>query len=374
MVAGYKNGKQVLAAVQRGITRLRSLQEGGRWRGFPTLAGESDVWVTAFVSTHLRDLAPRHVALAEARAYLAAQHRPNSGWSYGGDVPPDADSTAWCLMALRGSPQILPSARGEAQEFLSSHLSEMGTATYREDSGIRDYIGVGPAISLAGWTSAHPDVSVAALLAGVPPFGSDASLTVLRRLAACQSGAGFWDAYWWRGPLYTTALLLRAVQRVGYRLPEPQAQCILAALKREQLTDGGFALGASTASDPFTTALALECYAHLAYLGGEQRRRAAVSALLELQCAKLGWSGEYTMRIPAPDIVDPTRVFEWTRGTGGGNSFVMDTDGVFATTLACFALLRSHAVEIKGIPEEKPVLSIPSEPFLDDTVVTLNRR
>lgn len=374
MVAGYKNGKEVLAAVQRGITRLRSLHEGGRWRGFPTLAGESDIWVTAFVAAHLRELSPRHAALAEARAYLAAQLRLHSGWSYGGDVPPDADSTAWCLMALRGSPQISPSARSEAQEFLSSHQSEIGTATYREETGIREYIGVGPAVSLAGWTSAHPDVSVAAVLAGVPRLGSGASLAVLRRLAACQSGAGFWDAYWWRGPFYTSALLLRAVQRVNHRLPEPHAQCILAALKREQLANGGFALGASLEPDPFTTALALECYTHLAYFGGEQGRRAAVSALLELECGKLGWSGEYTMRIPAPDVVDPARVSEWARGTGGGNSFVMDTDGVFATTLACFALVRSHAVENKGILEEKPTLSIPREPFPDDAVVTLSRR
>ena len=50
------------------------------------------------------------------------------------------------------------------------------------------------------------------------------------------------------------------------------------------------------------------------------------------------------LRIPAPDVKDPNRVSGWRRGTGGGNSFVMDEDGVFATALALYALTPRAAV------------------------------
>jgi len=369
-VAGSSDKLSWVRAVRRGVACLDRAQQEGHWRGFPTLAGISNVWVTAFVVAHLRQLALRISRLAQARAYLAAARWPGSGWSYGGDVPPDADSTAWCLMALRGSRQLPPSKSREARDFLASHQSEHGTATYTEDSGIRRYIAASPSVSLAGWTTHHPDVTAAALLAGVPSLRSRQGLMALSRLIAQQTGAGFWDAYWWRGPLYTTTLVLRAVGSAGYRLPRQQAAGLLAALEREQLADGGFGLGASLESDPFTTALALECYSHLAYLGGKERRRAALQALLAHQREDGGWNGDYVMRIPAPDIVDPRHVSGWSRGTDGGNSYVLDTGGVFATTLACHAVTVYQGTAVAL--EDKPELEGFHEPIANEALVTLN--
>ena len=67
------------------------------------------------------------------------------------------------------------------------------------------------------------------------------------------------------------------------------------------------------------------------------------------------WRGDYVLRIPAPDVTDPRRVPEWSRATGGGNSFVMDRDGLFATTMACHALAlndRLEAGEYDGIERD----------------------
>jgi hypothetical protein len=366
-VAGSSRTKLSQAAA-RGVGRLLASQDGGRWRGFPTLAGESDVWVTAFVVAHLRTLTVRGDALATSRAFISAARHPGAGWSYGGQVPPDADSTAWCLIALQRTRHLNAVHLREARAFLAAHTTERGVATYLEDGGIRTYIIAEAAVSTAGWTGPHPDVTAAALLAGVPSVSTGEGLAALGRLVARQSGAGFWDAYWWRGPLYTTTLVLRAVDDAGYRLPQDAAARLLRGLQREQLAGGGFGLGASLDPDPFTTALALECFARLGYLGGADNRQAAAESLLQQQRDDGSWAGDYVLRIPAPDVIDPRHVAQWSRGTGGGNSYVYDTNGAFTTSLACFALMK--AKRLAEPHSEKPEIPISPEPATEETLAS----
>jgi hypothetical protein len=109
----------------------------------------------------------------------------------------------------------------------------------------------------------------------------------------------------------------------------------------------------------------------LSYLGGAAGRRAALLELLELQRDDGGWSGDYVMRIPAPNIVDARHVSPWSRGTGGGNSYVLDSGGIFASTLACFALRRSQATD--AAREVRVELPDWQEPVPDDQFVTLSR-
>lgn len=323
------------AAAERGLDYLCARAGAGHWRGFPTLAGESDVWVTGFVLAHVTAFIKRRRVTRAARDFLLSRRHADGGWSYGGEVPPDADSTAWCLMALEGSRQLSPGERRAGVAFLWSHATDEGVATYRADSGIRDYIRAPPEHSIDGWTSAHPDVTAAALLAGEPGGGRG---EVLAGLVSGQRGTGFWDAYWWRGPHYTTALVLRLLALRRLRLSDDRARLLLGALRREQLADGGYSLGASTRLDPFTTALALESLSRLSYVGGKRERGVAASALLREQQPDGGWRGDYLLRLPAPDVTDPQRVSRWSREGGGGNSYVPDREGVFATALACHAL------------------------------------
>jgi hypothetical protein len=207
------------------------------------------------------------------------------------------------------------------------------------------------------------------MLAGTPSLAAPDGLSALGRLILRQSGAGLWDAYWWRGPLYTTALVLRAVHAAGVRLPHVSAGRLLRALEREQLPDGGFGLGASREPDPFTTALGLECLCRLAYIGGADRREVAVSSLLLQQQPDGSWPGDYVMRIPAPDVLEPRHVAQWSRATGGGNSYVLDTRGTFATALACHALGL-----VKGagkFQDDRPEIAIAPESASDEVVVSL---
>src|SRR5262245_25670992 len=129
------------SAIDRGVRRLEASSSGACWTGFPTLAGRSEVWVTAFIVAHLQDIAPRVPILAKARRFLAEHQQTSGGWGYGGrGVPADADSTAWCLAALRASRSSSGKARARARTFLEAHRTDRGFATYRPDSGIREFI------------------------------------------------------------------------------------------------------------------------------------------------------------------------------------------------------------------------------------------
>ncbi|MFQ5628958.1 MAG: prenyltransferase/squalene oxidase repeat-containing protein [bacterium] len=345
---------KVKQAIERGIKRLRSEIHDGRWKGFPTLAGESDQWVSAFILAHLYAFAPLRRALKKVQEFLLTCQNPDGGWSYCAEVPSDADSTAWCLLALKGNRQFKNENKNAALSFLENHRNGNGYTTFSTDSGIKEYIKVESHKSIAGWTSAHPDVTASVLLAGVPANGDEDAENILADLVAQQTGAGFFDAYWWRGPHYTTTLALRVLSTRRRRLPGSQSRLLLRALKREQLPSGEFSLGASLNPEAFTTALALESFSHLQYLGGARERRAAGIALMNMQQEDGRWKGNFIMRIPAPNVVDPRHIARWSRQGGGGNSYILDKYDLFTTVMACHALACWRRVESRKSDTGRP--------------------
>ncbi len=321
-------------AINKGIQHLLSLMVNNRWKGFPTLAGQSDIWVTAFVLTHIFHLCKQKEALKRSQNFLLASQHPSGGWSYSNQVPPDADSTSWCLMALQSHKEFNVDAIEEAKAFLWSHFTNDSLSTYTAESGIREFISAPGLETIAGWTAAHPDVSIAAVLAAIQ---NDKVPQVMNWLLARQAREGLINSYWWRGPYYTTTLFLRALTKLKLRLPQEQAKKIAEALVHEQKVNGGFVLGSSENTDAFTTGLALESFINLSYPGLHQQINKCANALLLSQNENGGWAGNFILRIPAPFITDPNQVASWNNG-GGGNSFVEDGEGIFATAMACHAL------------------------------------
>lgn len=324
----------VTQAIEAAGGYLGEVRRDGVWRGFPTRAGSSDQWVTGFVATHVA-ASSAAVDLAETTAALLERELPGGGWGYGGEVPADADSTAWCLSAVVD--QAPQDVVDRAKAVLADHRVGAGYATYRADSGIAEFVGAAPS-GAAGWTGAHPDVTAAVVLAGVPAPGDEDEEEVLRRLIGSATATGLVPSYWWRGMLYATALTLRALAARGRRAAPAWEQAAAEGLTRLQRAHGGYALGASPIGDPFTTALALEAWCRLPHLDHERRRDRAAEALLLTQSPDGRWLGDHVLRIPAPGVRDPRLVGVWARDTGGGNSFVRDVGGVFATAAAAHSL------------------------------------
>lgn len=322
-------------AIKKGVSYLLSRNENGRWKGFPTLAGESDIWVTAFVLTHIINQCEQTNTISESQKFLLQSQLPAGGWSYSSHVPADADSTAWCLQALESCKDFTEVDAEKAKTFLWNHLTGKGISTYKTNSGIREFISATADEFIAGWTSAHPDVSIAAVLADLH---NEKVPEILNWLIEQQENTGFIHSYWWRGPHYATTLLLRAFTKLKLRLPQEREAMITDSLVGEQLADGGFGLDSSATQNPFTTALALESFTHLSYLGFDGERNLCGNVLLLSQNQNGSWAGDYILRIPAPFVIDPNEVASWNNTDGGGNSLINDQDGLFATTMACYAL------------------------------------
>ena len=339
-------GSNITAAIDRGVRRLEASIAGEHWTGFPTLAGRSDVWVTAFVVAHLDSIAPRRPILARARRYLIRQQQASGGFGYGGrGVPADADSTAWCLTAFGASRTLSADAGVRARKFLAAHRTDRGFVTYLPESGIREFIKATGDASIEGWTSVHPDVTASALMAGCPARGTGVARSLLGRLMASQTAAGLIPAYWWRSPFYTLAMALRACMVHRLTPSRDFVEGALEALDMKRLPNGGYGLGASDETDGFTTALALEIYSRLLGKKSSAAVASATEALLSAQQPDGGWRGAPVLRIPAPSVTNPMMVHGWKMDTGGGNAFVRDEGGIFATALACHALALRVALK-----------------------------
>ncbi len=322
-------------AIEKGLNYLSSQNVNGCWKGFPTLAGESTIWVTGFVLAHIRNLCKEPELIRKAESFLLLSGQQNGGWSYSSQVPPDADSTSWCLQALQPCKEFSAVDSASAKTFLWNHFTGNGIATYKSNSGIREFIGAPADEWIAGWTSPHTDVSVAAILADPE---SEKVANVINWLMTQQTDRGFLNAYWWRGPYYATAQFLRSLAKVNHPLPAKLAERVLSSLMENQLEGGGFGLDSSLTMDSFSTALALQIFTNVTTAGSHSERSLCGNALLQAQQNDGSWKGDFILRIPAPPITNPDEVLSWSNADGGGNSLIEDRGGLFATAMSCYAL------------------------------------
>ena len=316
-------------AIQQGMDYLMDHYTEGYWKGFPTLAGESDIWVSGFVMSHIKELVNNNIYNTTIQ-FLLDKQKPNGGWSYSANVPPDTDSTAWCIQAL---PSHLQSdAIKKAKTFLQNQYNGEGWGTYHVDSGIMEFISIDDPKLIAGWISPHTDVTAAVLLAD--PH-AEKSNKIVKWLLGKQKDNGCIASYWWRGPLYCTTLLLRALNIIQYPEKEIWIKKLRKGMNTLPLIEGKYLLDSDSSADAFNTALALETFT---YLGGKKASMNCCNALLDLQQTNGSWEGGLIMRIPVPFVIDPDYVSSWNNANGGGNSLIEDKNGIFATAMSCYAM------------------------------------
>jgi hypothetical protein len=178
-----------------GVRFLTSVQEAdGRWIDYRLPVGSSDAWMTGYTSVALvaaSAAVPAEPALEAARrgaSWLARSRSYDAGWGFNRWTGPDADSTAWALLALDGSGFDI-----DAQDvgFLLAHWTAAGgVATYRH----------GP----AHWADPHPDVTPVALLALPANVAREVAEVTLDYLAGVRLDDGSWPSYWWTTGHYST--------------------------------------------------------------------------------------------------------------------------------------------------------------------------
>src|ERR1044072_8681917 len=118
---------------------LKAQDNQGAWKDFLLPAGNSNVWVTAYVGDVLAVSRQddRGNAVRAGWRFLEKVMTHEGGWSYNPLVPGDADSTLWGLrLAENLNTSESPSAR-KAAEFLERHIrDEGGLTTYDSEAPV----------------------------------------------------------------------------------------------------------------------------------------------------------------------------------------------------------------------------------------------
>jgi hypothetical protein len=309
-----RESRSVREAIEAGIRFLLGVRnQAGRWRDFydvdrPQAADTrvtgyaSDEWVTAYVGAALAALDSPAAREGAREAWRLLLHRrgERDGWGYHGQLPVDADSTAWGLrLAERVGGGDHPRAAA-ARAFVRAQMDPSG--------GVRTYRAVDcPALAAFlkmdgpydGWCAVHACVTAA--VAADPELGPAARPFLRER----QLADGHWTGHWWDDDEYATFHAAAALASTHDDQDTARVNRAAAwALSRLDAASGAVWSDAHGGPSAFATALAIQT----ALLGARTHHAAVENSVEWLTATQRGdgsWPASARLRVPAPPAVDP---------------------------------------------------------------------
>ncbi len=301
---------EAVVAVERGVEFLLAAQSPhGTWRDFDLEPGESDCWVTAYVSLSLTVASAAlnqngriDAAVNSAATWLARSMRSDGSWGYNASVPSDSDSTAHAVL-------VLDRARRAAPEQCFARMLEL----QGPDGGFATFVRRDSANS---WGASHADVTPVVLQALRTRLPDDASPVRRGRayVLAAQGADGLWQSFWWTTPLYATLVNVRFLQDT------------VTTFDSGQIVKGVVGVVAPTALE---RALACELLSLL--IPEDARTVQAARSLLGLQLDDGSWPSAPVLRVTDPRIFAP-----WGRTDAG--PLAADQHRLFTTATAVRSL------------------------------------
>jgi squalene cyclase len=354
-MSGYRLD-EAIALASSFLCRGRS--DDQLWRDFHTLAGASLDWVTGFVSYACAASDQVQESVQSALNRLLFRQRPSGGWSYNEIVPSDCDSTAWVLLAISTAQSWRPSAVMRGVRYLKAHQEQStgGFSTYSIHDGIDRFTGVPDPGWTAGWLSAHPCVTgaaVQALLLHREPPESSAIQAACDYLLKEQEASGLWRSYWWKGTAYPTYQALRALA-MSRRLKNEMDKAVSSLLSRQN-EDGGWASREGD-SEAFETAFSMLSVMLAPTMSTIHSARRAVSWLLDTQSDDGSWPSVPILRIPPPMIRDAEAFGPWRVDEDGTGVIISDGAHLFTSAAVVWALCVFRQVFTAGRVDRTPRL------------------
>jgi squalene cyclase len=305
--------KERIAAAGQPITQFLLSHQAleGSWADY--LPGFSSTgWISGYVGRAL--LSARQAGLVgpevdeplrRTYGWLLSIQNLDGGWSWNPRVVTDGDSTANCLLFLLDYPGT-PSQVIEAGLSALLHLQDPeqgGIHTYTQEAIVTavarytPYFPPLPPLFYGGWLCMTNSVSgVVGTTWRLAGWDLDvAAVQALRRyVLANQEEAGFWLAYWWCSPLFSTFHCVQALVGWGDREAVDRAA---AWLHQIQQADGGWQDGVISRSTPFSTALAVGTLLE----AGKRDSEAVIKGLEWLLMAQLSdgsWEAVPNQQVP----------------------------------------------------------------------------
>lgn len=208
--SGAPESDELRSALADAVGYLQSIQnQDGSWTDFHLPVGVSDQWVTAYAALALAQCGETSCSRGTAAAvkgamWLSENRTYKEGWGYNGATGPDSDSTA---IAIALFDELEMPVAEQDRAFLSNH--------WRDGDGISTFDGP------EAWGAGHWDVTPWGYHGMLPEDRELYREQFLLALSNNRLGNGFWRAYWWRNPYYSTFVTLEVLERLG--IPEPEA-------------------------------------------------------------------------------------------------------------------------------------------------------
>jgi squalene-hopene/tetraprenyl-beta-curcumene cyclase len=344
-----KKSASLSSALDQAIYFLESGQRPeGYWSDFRNSAGESTEWVTGYVGTALSRVEKVTDTLVRARDWITNKQFPQGGWGYHQGVVVDADSTSWCLLFL-ASLQSQPEIRSKAVEVLKTHQSHTdgGFRTYLVPDSIRGYMGVSDDVDCSGWCSSQlcvTAVAVLALLRNGLTRNSEEIQGALDYIREQQQDAGYWEAYWWEGRMYSTYHCVKVLRAAGAVKDDQCCQRAVQWLLTTQLEDGSWNNGVMGEGRPFHTALALQALLAVGEESAWQAANRGIRWLLQEQVDDGSWRSYTMLRIPYPWTHYPWKEHLWREENTGTGIIIRDHRRYFTTATVLNALLQARSL------------------------------
>lgn len=316
-----------------------SRNPSGLWSDFLTLAGESVYWVSGYAGYALfqgKDSLGRGW-LKEVASRILEYQGGDGGWGYGPGVPPDADSTSWCVLflsklGLQGSESL-----EKAVHFLLEHQNlDGGFRTYASPISVGRYMGLGGGVSFEGWQASQLCVTGVATRVLIDAGSVEEVDDALNFIKKAQTEEGFWNPYWWNEVLYSTFNCMWALKAGSADSEIFGKACDWIA--ETQLADGSWSDSTTDEGVAFSTALALKGLMLESRCADSDRIMKGVEWLLTHQLDDGSWLPYYLLRIPHPAMKEPWRYHAWIRDGRAIGAVIKDHRRLFTTATAFSAL------------------------------------
>lgn len=342
---------------------LASQNDLGAWKDFLLPAGNSNVWVTAFVGEALatRPEAEARQAAGAGWRFLETVMKQDGGWSYNPKVPGDADSTLWGLRLAESLGLDESNTARRASEFLEQHIGDGGgLTTYASPAPVRGYIGLPPFVSFKGWTQPH--VCVTAAGANLARYRERLCPYLLQK----QADDGRWPAYWWFDDEYATAEAVAALagkERTAADYDPEIAARIERAIEWARARCDVLIAAEGRFPPAFALAHAMRILARAGQsMPVREQLSSGVARLVAWQKADGSWPASARLRVPRPDALVPDPLADWTMWAGMPsdavslesilehtfNNYSPDHFGVYTTATVLKALQEASALSERG--------------------------
>lgn len=313
----------------------------GQWTDMVTNAGFSNVWTTGFVLSNVSGSEAYPAEKNKAIAFLLENQIQHSLWGYSQrwNVA-DADSSTNVLMALYRN-NVLDNRL--IKQWIEKFKVEDGFTTYADEAILRQAL---PEFkNFDGWTRAHECVSALAFyFVSMLPGTCDEEYEQLKYilLGACDHDT-LLEGYWWTSPLYASTYLVRGIL-AGEKtntLSKTVTNVIDRMLKKRN-DDGSFGTAFDRES-AFYTALVLDmlCTTRNVYSAYKKDADELATWLMHNQLTDGSFYPSYILRVPAPDIREPSDIENWsTEAAMPVNVVKKDIMRLYTAAVVCSAMMK----------------------------------